>query len=489
MELDINLREKLINMLQFIKSKLNISNSSKMKSINQVLRKNLILLSVIIILMVALIINGGIQLFFRTYLKNTRIEKDEKVLQVVKEMMEDNSLDTVEAMILNQMSKNNSINMYVEVNGDMIYATKMSFMGKGVGHHGIGKRNIPDISSTKEFSYKEYNLDLENSVMGKAYIGRFDKLIVSDEDNSFVWAINMLFIIVVLLAFIIVIIVSKYLSEKLSRPIINIKNGTEVIAKGDYSNVKIEKVDTIELNQLAIAVEELANKLNNEEILRKRMTTDIAHELRSPLAVLRSHIEAMIDGVFEINVERLEKCYIETTRLTTLINDLNELSSTESSLNKMDLKKVDVNEVIQEAVSSFKPMYNKKHIKLNVNIGESSYMLGDKEKLIRLMSNFLSNAYRYCNVDGEVNIYKKVVQDEIVITIKDNGIGIDKEDLPYIFERLYRSDLSRNRETGGAGIGLAIVESIVTAHKGRIEVDSELSKGTEFRIFFKTCES
>lgn len=457
-----------------------------MNNMNQVLRKNLILLSLIILLVVALIINGGIQLFFRTYLKNNHTQKDKKVVTMIVEMLDDYYLDNSEVRILNQMSENDNIYIKVESAEGLIYRTNnMGMMGNWMMG---GRWNNNNNYEEDNYNYKTYDMIIDKNIIGKVYIGREHELIISEEDSNFVWGINALFIVVLLIAFIIVIFVSKYLSEKISRPIINIKNGTEEITKGKYKNITIDKSDTLELNQLATSVEKLANKLDEQENLRKRMTTDIAHELRSPLAVLRSQIEAMIDGVFEPNKERLKKCHMETIRLTKLIDDLNELTTVESGLNKLNLIKISINDLLKEIAMSFNPLYNKKNIQLHLDLGPDKYIIGDKEQLNRAIINILTNAYKYSNEDSEVLVSTKFLDsEEVLISIKDSGIGIEEKDLPYIFERFYRSDLSRNRETGGAGVGLAIVKSIVDAHKGRIEVKSKIGEGSEFLIYLKNC--
>lgn len=455
-----------------------------MKNINQVLRKNLTLLSLIILLVVALIINGGIQLFFRSYLKNNYVQKDKKVVSVIVEMLDDYYLDNSEVRILNQMSKNDNIYIRVESTEGLIYRTNnMGMMGNGMMG---GRWNNNNNYEEENYNYKTYDMIIDENIVGKVDIGRENELIVSKEDSNFVWGINALFVVVLLIAFVIVIYVSKYLSEKISRPIINIKNGTEQIIKGEYKNIRIDKSETLELNQLATSVEKLAKKLDEQENLRKRMTTDIAHELRSPLAVLRSQIEAMIDGIFEPNKERLEKCHMESIRLTKLIDDLNELTTVESGLNKLNLSEISINDLLTEIAMSFNPLYNKKNIQLNLDLSSDKYIIGDKEQLNRAIINILTNAYKYSNEDSEVLVSTKLLNsDEVLISIKDSGIGIEEKDLPYIFERFYRSDLSRNRETGGAGVGLAIVKSIVDAHKGRIEVKSKIGEGSEFLIYFK----
>lgn len=235
---------------------------------------------------------------------------------------------------------------------------------------------------------------------------------------------------------------------------------------------------------MSVSVKELAERLNYQEHLRKRMTTDIAHELRTPLAAIQSHIEAFMDGVWEPNDERLSVIHGEIIRLTKLIDELSELSIVEDDEINLKLSTVNLSEILSNTIDSCEPMFFEKNINVNKKILNNVYMMGDTDYLKRIFVNILSNAIKYTNENGSASIFLEKIKDKIRITVNDTGIGIPKEDLKYIFERFYRSDLSRNRQTGGTGIGLTITKALVEAHEGTIKIDSEVGKGTSVIIEF-----
>lgn len=214
------------------------------------------------------------------------------------------------------------------------------------------------------------------------------------------------------------------------------------------------------------------------------MTTDIAHELRTPLAAIQSHIEAFIDGVWEPNDERLFVIHGEIIRLTKLINELSELSVVEEDEINLKLSTVDLSATLNDIMDSYEPMFLDKNISVNKNIQNYVNMMGDMDYLKRIFVNILSNSIKYTNENGSVSVSLEQINDKIRIIVKDTGIGIPKEDLKFIFERFYRSDISRNRHTGGTGIGLTITKALVEAHEGTIKIDSEVGKGTSVIIEF-----
>jgi signal transduction histidine kinase len=238
------------------------------------------------------------------------------------------------------------------------------------------------------------------------------------------------------------------------------------------------------LHELSVSVKELAERLHHQETLKRRMTTDIAHELRTPLAAVQSHIEAFMDGVWEPDYERLSVIHGEVIRLTKLISELSNLSIVEGDEIKLKLSTVDLSEILNDIVDSYEPMFSDKNISVNKDIQNNVNMMGDIDYLKRIFINILSNAFKYTNENGTVSVFLEQIEDKIRITVKDTGIGIPKEDLKYIFERFYRSDLSRNRQTGGTGIGLTITKALVEAHAGTIRIDSEVRKGTNVIVKF-----
>ena len=189
----------------------------------------------------------------------------------------------------------------------------------------------------------------------------------------------------------------------------------------------------------------------------------------------------MIDGVWDPSIERLNSVNEEVIRLTNLVNQLKNLAKFDSEKNKLNLTEVNIEKLIKNIVYNNQGCALEKNINIMMNLENINAYL-DKDKISQVVVNLLSNAIRYTNNGGNIYINAYEEKENIKIHFKDDGVGIPKESLKYIFERFYRVDESRSKETGGIGVGLTIVKSIIDLHKGKIEVKSKKNKGSEFII-------
>ena len=218
-----------------------------------------------------------------------------------------------------------------------------------------------------------------------------------------------------------------------------------------------------------------------QEDVRRQLTSDVAHELRTPVANVSSQLEAMIEEVWEPTKERLQSCYDELGRISGIISDLEKLRQIEASNMVLEKEPVDLLELAQAVKTAFEPELAKKKLTCMVT-GESAIISGDQRRLHQVIFNLVSNAVKYSTESGQILIDIHNSGKNVQLTVKDQGIGIAKEDIPLIFERFYRTDRSRNRKTGGAGIGLTIVKAIVLAHGGNISVESVKGCGSCFMV-------
>lgn len=324
---------------------------------------------------------------------------------------------------------------------------------------------------------------VKNSVkIATVKIGYYGPFFYTDNDLFFLKALNTIIIAVGIFSLLFAVILGILMAARLSKPILNVINTTGKISNGKYE-VRINKNSDIkEINELTSAINSLAESLQRHEMLRKRLTADIAHELRTPITTLQSHMEAMIDGIWEPSIERIKSCHEEILRLGHLVGDLKQLTDYESeniSLNKSDFN---VSSLVGNILMNFQGEFRNKDIKLETWLDEDIIISADKDKIGQVIVNIISNAIKYTNEGGLIKVTVRSSGNDAEIVIWDNGIGISKADLPYIFERFFRADKSRNRKTGGAGIGLAITKAIVEAHNGRIYALSEENKGTEFHV-------
>jgi len=284
------------------------------------------------------------------------------------------------------------------------------------------------------------------------------------------------------------VVITAVLAGTLSRPILKAAGAAMRIADGEWSARVPEGQRTREVSELSRSINHLAATLERGDIWQKRLTTDVAHELRTPLATLQGNMEAMIDGVWEPSPERLASCHEEITRLSRLVADLGRLSLLERKDIAISRAELDLRALLEGAVGQFEGEARGKGVALSLaprapGFPREPAVDADRDRLKQVFVNLLSNAIKYTDSGGGVEVVLRGGADSCSVTVSDTGIGIPAEELPHVFDRFFRSDRSRSRETGGAGIGLTIASAIVSAHGGRMEVSSEPGRGSVFTVF------
>lgn len=332
-----------------------------------------------------------------------------------------------------------------------------------------------------EYDKDEYPIVNGSNKVGTISVGHYGPFYYDENDIMYSKTLNKILIGVGVASLCCALGLGLIMAEGLSRPILKVINMAEMISKGDYSQ-KIEKKSNIEeIDKLTTTINSLGNSLHEQEKLRQRLTRDVSHELRTPLSTLQSHMEALIDGIWEPTPERLISCHEEILRLKRLVGDLEKLAQYESENLVLNKIKFNIGEVVKNIVLNFEKEFLNKGVALIFHEKDiTSYL--DKDKISQVVVNLISNALKYTPKGGKAEV--KISEDEkyIKLSVNDTGIGISQDDLPYVFERFYRVDESRNKLTGGAGIGLTISKSIVNAHGGSITVDSIINKGTNFIV-------
>ena len=337
--------------------------------------------------------------------------------------------------------------------------------------------------------YMESDYDVmnnNNTLVGTVTIGYYGPYYFTENDLAFLNTLNKLLILTTIITGLFSVVLGLFTAKRISGPISRVIRTSEQISEGNYNGRIDEKSNTKEIVELAESINMLAEKLGRQESLRKRLTADVAHELRTPIANLQGHLEAMIDGIWIADLERLKSCHEETIRLTKIVSDLESLARYENEGMKLNLEQTNISDCVVKVLKSFEKEFRNKRIELRTSISEQ-YLNADKDKLTQVFINIISNAIKYTPPGGTVEVTVTGNDSYVRIDIKDNGIGISAEDLPLVFERFYRVDKSRSRETGGTGIGLAIVKSLVEAHGGAVNVISQLGLGSNFTFKFPKC--
>jgi len=344
-------------------------------------------------------------------------------------------------------------------------------------------QNMESYQANFQGGYEEQSFPavVNGKEVGTITVGYYGPYYFNEADLQFLGSLNRILLIAGAVSLGACVLLGAYLARRLSKPITDVIAATGKIAEGNYSDRLTHAENTAELVALSHSVNSLAASLESQESLRKRLTADVAHELRTPLTTLQSTVEAMLDGVWAADEPRLASCREEILRLNKLVDELSTLSRYESESLRLDTVVFDLQELCAQTVHNFEVAARQKGVSLTCS-GEAAVVSADRDKIGQIIINLLHNALKFTPAGGSITLETRCEADRAIFRIRDTGCGIAPEHLPFIFERFYRADPSRTRETGGSGIGLAIAMAIARAHGGEIRVNSTLGQGSEFEL-------
>ena len=457
----------------------------KKLKLNKKLILSLVSLIIIVILSIALSINSVFNKKFEQYIIRNNENEISNIIDSIRSKYVNGKweLSSIQQIGEDSINKGIFVDLYDKdsnlVWGAMTYNKNMCHMVMGSIENNMNYMINKNKSNYTEKLFEIKNLD--NEIIGNIKIGSYGSLYYMDNDINFLKEINKVITSIGIVMVLITIFIAILISNNISKPVEVVSNMANLIGDGDYDNKIDYDSNIVEIDVLIKSINNLSAKLEEQENLRKRLTTDISHELRTPLTSIQTHLEAMIDGIWEPDTERLNSVNEEVIRLTNLVNQLQNLAKFDSEKSKLNLAKVNVKNLIMNVVYNNQGKALEKNINIECDLESiDSYL--DKDKISQVIVNLLSNAIRYTNNGGKIFISSYKENNNLKIQFKDNGIGIPKENIKYIFERFYRVDESRSKNTGGIGVGLTIVKSIIDLHQGTIEVRSELNKGSEFIV-------
>ncbi len=451
-----------------------------------------LILVILSLFLVGVFINFSIGERFDNFINLQREENISELAEVISENYNKNDFNSIRSLVEN-FSRTNRIPIWVEDNnGEFIYfpaqnnqmANMMRRMGMNnntrMNHMNMMRQLPSDFSGQSRV--KEIYADGEKilSLHWKQLNAenQLDSELYSYFKNNIYRAI---FLSALLVSFLIIVL-SFILSKKITSPIIEIKNAALAVAQGNYQqNIKSKGDD--ELTELIDAFNLMSRKLLKLEKIRKESTSDLAHELRTPLTTIKGYLEAIEDGKMIANQETIKEMQEESQRMAILIDKLNEFANAQNKIFNLTEEKLNLTPIIKKIIKQQQHYLNDKNIDLKLELEPELFIRGDRDSLFQIFNNIIENAIKYNKYKGKIEIRNIKKQSDLIIQIKDSGVGISKDDLPYIFERFYRADKSRNSKNQGTGIGLAVVKELMDAQQGTVEVKSD-EDGTIFELIF-----
>jgi two-component system, OmpR family, sensor histidine kinase BaeS len=467
-----------------------------------------LVVAAVTLLIFQLVFNYSLEKHLQTYIREREEALNRQIVSAVLDYYEENGSWTGIQMPL--------FHIALSTNTRLVLADET---GRFLFDSGQGRRRQMMMTGVEEIDLDEaeayhYQLNSGQAEVGKLIIAHkaVEKgTIWQEQDLVFKQTITRSLLMTGVVAVSIALILGILFSRRLSKPLEEVADAALVIASGNYSR-KLPSYENRELAELSASFNKMATQLAELEMLRKRSVADLAHELRTPLTTLRSYVEAVRDGVLPANEQHLNILMEEIMHLNRVAADLDELTRAERSENGgRERESIELNRFLSDKAASFKLLFQDKAIELSLELpDEKLFVFQDPAVLGKIIGNLLDNAYRYTASGRAVKIklQSEPVFDPqavapfgqattlsgpgdlpdlsklLMISISDSGIGINPDQLPYIFERFFRVDPSRERGTeGGSGIGLALVRELVRSAGGLIQVASTPGKGTTFYLY------
>ena len=448
-----------------------------------------VLVALACILMVSALANGILESSFRRYVRDNQVRQARQVVSQIGAQRTAAGAwdqDAISAIGMGALEQGMIVKVS-DLQGRMVWDATQHNNGLCVQMIDHMARNMASRYPRWQGAYTEtaFPLRASFSSVGTVTIGYYGPFYLDDQELSFINSLNILLLWVTVAATGLAVLIGYLSARRITVPLARVAQATLVLARGGRDVVIPARTRVRELDGIASAVNDLSRSLRDQEDLRRRLTADMAHELRTPLATVQGHLEAMMDGVWQPDADRLAGLHEEVLRISRLVAGLEQLARLEGGAAGIDRKETDLRLLLEGILRNHEAQFRDKGVALKL-LWEGGTpgrpVLVDPDRLSQAVINLLANALQYTPAGGVVDVGGRVSADGADIRVSDTGPGIDAKDLPRVFERLYRADGSRSRSTGGAGIGLSIVKAIVEAHGGTVRAESEPGRGTRFVI-------
>lgn len=353
----------------------------------------------------------------------------------------------------------------------------MGMMGKGMMNRMMGAQ-----------SYETDSAELTDTgaVIGRINITRYSSFGNSMATRMFKTALLRNSILSFFMVLIFVFIVGAWISKKMSRDLMNTASLALNIDLGNKTNIKPSKVREIRIIQQSL--ETLQSRLKLKQTSRKRLLDELVHQTRTPLTILKTHLEGFEDGIISMTSEEIKTCEAQIENITSIISNMSGMLDAEKDIDSIKPMEFELSQLLRQILGGLKVQFDKKNINLSLLTNQKIVVKSDKYKLSQCIYNIITNAYKFTDPNGYVSVAYKTEGEEVSIVIEDSGKGITEDDMKHLFEAYFRGSNSNN--ISGEGIGLYVVKENLDKINGAISVESEHGKGSRFIIKFpKTIEN
>lgn len=321
-------------------------------------------------------------------------------------------------------------------------------------------------------------------VSGGERVGALVMIVSVQESMNSLAAMKRQMMLIFGLALAAVLVMASLISRIVTRPVAELSAGIERMSKGDYSH-RVHVPGKGEMAQLAAAFNQMSEQVHNLDEARSQFVSNASHELKTPLATIKILVESMLyqdDMPVELRQEFLTDIDKEIDRLSSVVGDLLTLVHIDSHKLRLRREMMVFSDTVRESVKRLQPLAKKRGQTIEVSIEDQCEMFADADKLAQVCYNIIENAVKYTPDGGRIRVSLSRMGRDAVLEISDTGVGIPQEDLAHVFDRFYRVDKARSRDTGGTGLGLSIVQQIVRLHAGSVTVQSVRGEGTTFTV-------
>lgn len=444
-----------------------------------------IMTAVVLVVVLAMVWEGQFMAYTRQNMQSIADSTAESISEAYQQTGELDETAAAAAAGASSLSSDIVVQV-VDADGNVLYDDTWARSTTLTPDAAEGTKPVPaTVPTAQEALVTSQIIDEDGAVVGEVRLWAFgSEALLTKSDASFrsnsYGAIATAAAIAALLA----CVIGYFVSRGMAKPIQRITSTAKQIRNGDLT-ARTGVTGADEIGQLGETFDDMATTIERDIKLEHRLTGDVAHELRTPLMAMQATVEAMQDGVLPADDEHLEVVASEVRRLSRLIDAMLKLSRLENGTTEVKVEKTDMVYLVKSLVSAQHQLFHERGLHLRF-VDETAhgelYADVDPDLIREAIVNLMSNAMRYTNADGWVKVFLRQDRSDVLIGVQDTGIGIAKEDIPQTFSRFWRSDVSRERVSGGLGVGLAITKEIVDKHNGTILVESELGKGTTFTL-------